>query len=322
MKKRIASLVTGAALWPAWLLAIAATPVLPLTGELLGPDGAPLEGPRTLTFELYAAPNDGGRLWFEEQTGVTLIQGRFAVLLGGKTPFPNTVDWREKQYLEVKVKTGDGKSYSLNPRIEYSPALGALRAKEADHAQSATRADQAAQAESLGGLTRSALEQQIADLTNLVNGMKTELATVKTELVNGMKTELATVKTELSTLKTGLANGTVAVKMAERAKMLRARDDNHWMRFHGLALNYDTFQLWREPDNQWFKTIQVTTVENVMPVDINTGNNDVCTVRESSDWCPSSMVMVGTTFQSGRLRHVCCPTGTALPTDTPTPPLK
>jgi hypothetical protein len=76
--------------------------------------------------------------------------------------------------------------------------------------------------------------------------------------------------TKLDTLRTQLQNGQFVVGSAssaasaatastcgtaERANMLRARDDAHWLRFHTVdSKNRDVFELWRI-DNTWHPTI-------------------------------------------------------------------
>lgn len=59
---------------------------------------------------------------------------------------------------------------------------------------------------------------------------------------------------ELSSLQSGIQDGSI---IAAKAVMLRARNDDHWMRHKGVDKeNQDCFGLWRT-DNTWFNLIQV-----------------------------------------------------------------
>lgn len=59
---------------------------------------------------------------------------------------------------------------------------------------------------------------------------------------------------QLNSLQSGIQDGSI---IAAKAVMLRARDDNHWMRHKGIdSQNQDCYGLWRT-DDKWFNLIQV-----------------------------------------------------------------
>ncbi len=65
----------------------------------------------------------------------------------------------------------------------------------------------------------------------------------------------------VSSLQSGIQNGSV---VAQRALMLRARDDNHWLRFNKVDKSgNDVFRLWRI-DDQWFSTIRVQAADQLL----------------------------------------------------------
>jgi hypothetical protein len=61
-------------------------------------------------------------------------------------------------------------------------------------------------------------------------------------------------RSEVNSLRVGIESGSI---IAQKALMLRARDDNHWMRCRMVDVaNHDVFELWRS-DGQWFSTVRV-----------------------------------------------------------------
>ena len=65
----------------------------------------------------------------------------------------------------------------------------------------------------------------------------------------------------LSSLQSGIQDGSI---IAAKAVMLRARNDDHWMRFNTLdASNHDVFMLWRT-DNTFHPTIRVQASDKLL----------------------------------------------------------
>ena len=59
---------------------------------------------------------------------------------------------------------------------------------------------------------------------------------------------------KIESVKAGIENGSI---VAQKALMLKARDDKHWMRFKYLKDDkYDTFLVWKENDI-WYHTVRV-----------------------------------------------------------------
>jgi microcystin-dependent protein len=65
------------------VIAEPAAPLIHHQGFLAAPDGGPLQGTRKLAFNLYDSPNAAAPIWGPQVfDGVTLIDGRYAVMLG------------------------------------------------------------------------------------------------------------------------------------------------------------------------------------------------------------------------------------------------
>lgn len=71
-------------------------------GTAVDTQGVPLEGPYTLTFQLYGAETGGTTIWKETQANVPLTQGHFSVLLGSVTAL-SSLDWAAPCWLSVLV---------------------------------------------------------------------------------------------------------------------------------------------------------------------------------------------------------------------------
>lgn len=82
------------------LVAVAAAVDVELTyqGRLVGPNGAPIEGPQVLTFQLYTTPTGGAAHWGDEMD-VVLDDGYFSVVLGSD----NELDAADLDYPDVYV---------------------------------------------------------------------------------------------------------------------------------------------------------------------------------------------------------------------------
>lgn len=96
-------------------------------GYLKDSQGAPLEGPYTLTFRLYAAATGGAPVWIEPQSGVPISQGSFSVLLGTVTAL-DAVDWSTPLWLSTQVNT----DAELSPRQQITSVPLAIRAESAE----------------------------------------------------------------------------------------------------------------------------------------------------------------------------------------------
>ena len=104
------------------------------------------------------------------------------------------------------------------------------------------------------------LDEQIQQLKEELNKTKNELTATKKALESQIRATIASLKNEIET-------GSI---IAQKAAMLQARDENHWMRFHRVdSSNHDLFELWRL-DNKWFSTIRVQASAHLL-----VGNNEI-----------------------------------------------
>lgn len=63
-----------------------------------------------------------------------------------------------------------------------------------------------------------------------------------------------TIHSEIKSVKSGIENGEI---VAQKALMLRGKDDLHWMNFHMVdSVNHHWFQIWRS-DNTWHDNIRI-----------------------------------------------------------------
>ncbi|UCG22683.1 MAG: hypothetical protein JSW55_10905 [Chloroflexota bacterium] len=110
-------------------------------GYLSDEEGAPLEGPVDLLFELYSSISNGSPVWAETQSGVSLTDGYFHILLGSSNPLTTTHFADPERWLEVTVDDGSGAVVLPRQRLASAPY-----ALQADSARQATSALQAASA--------------------------------------------------------------------------------------------------------------------------------------------------------------------------------
>jgi methyl-accepting chemotaxis protein len=130
----------------------------------------------------------------------------------------------------------------------------------------------------------SVMEQQIKDLDGRINRLDEKIATFQgksdqidtlnltvnqaqntaNDAVNRANNAQNTANSGISgisSLQSGIQDGSV---VALKASMLRARDDNHWMRFNTVdASNHDVFMLWRT-DNTFHPTIRVQASDKLL----------------------------------------------------------
>ena len=87
-------------------------------GFLTDTSGVPINGSVSMTFRIYDAATLGNLLWGETQSGVTVDEGRYAVLLGTGTVLPTpgialtALAFDLEYWLSVEVET-DGE---MTPR--------------------------------------------------------------------------------------------------------------------------------------------------------------------------------------------------------------
>ena len=86
-----------------------------------------------------------------------------------------------------------------------------------------------------------------------LQSLQAELQATKEYLTTAQQTA-AQACTEIESLQSGIKNGTI---VAQKALMLRGRDDNHWMKFNFVDKGIDVFELWTSHDNQWHNAIKI-----------------------------------------------------------------
>jgi len=96
-------------------------------GQLSNAAGVPINGPQTMSFNLYTLAIGGAPIWSETHVGVTVNKGLFTVNLGSVTPFPANT-FSTPVYLGVTV----GADPEMAPRTALSSAPFALHADDAD----------------------------------------------------------------------------------------------------------------------------------------------------------------------------------------------
>lgn len=105
-------------------------------GVVTDASGVVINGTHTLTFGIYAEPEDiaGGAFWTEVHTGVALEDGLFNVILGSIVTLPeNLFSYGADRYLGVKVD-GDAE---MRPRMRITSVPWAYKAGLADSALAA-----------------------------------------------------------------------------------------------------------------------------------------------------------------------------------------
>lgn len=191
-------------------IASAAPPPLPISGDLIDQSGQPLNGTVTLAFSLLDSEN-GNELWSEVHDNVSVLQGRFAVLLGSKKDLlkndGSTMDFTQKKYIKVQVTRKDQKeSYTLTPPLEYIPTLGAWQAetaKKAEHANESKHANEAENTTTFDGHKWNEIETTLKaineDFDRKINEIKVqvqELEAAKNLFANQYVSDLANIRQE------------------------------------------------------------------------------------------------------------------------------
>ena len=87
--------------------------------------GTPITGDRDITFRIFDAVTGGTEVWSETHLSISIVDGFFAVTLGGTNPLD--IDYSDTYYLEVQIG-----SDVLSPREPFASVLYALWAQNAD----------------------------------------------------------------------------------------------------------------------------------------------------------------------------------------------
>ena len=92
--------------------------------RLLDSYGRRVNGTVDLSFKIYDAATDGNLLWSETQSGVTVQDGVYSVILGSQTPIPASVFGGGNVYLELGIN-----GETLLPRQQMTASSYALVAR-------------------------------------------------------------------------------------------------------------------------------------------------------------------------------------------------
>jgi len=106
------------------------------------------------------------------------------------------------------------------------------------------------------------------------------LSQMQTQL-SQLQNQINAVDTRLSSLQTGVENGSIIVQkavFAQKALMLRARNNYHWLRCNGTdSGNFDCFGLWTT-DNKWYPLIRVAATGDLPRGDVIEGSAELSSV--------------------------------------------
>ncbi|NEO46956.1 MAG: DUF342 domain-containing protein [Moorea sp. SIO4A3] len=130
-----------------------------------------------------------------------------------------------------------------------------------------------------------------------IQQLKEELRKTKDELTATKKALESQIISSISSLKNEIETGSI---IAQKAAMLQARDENHWMRFNRVdSSNHDLFELWRN-DNKWFSTIRVQASDKLLARNeghwlrfnrVDSSNHDLFELwRNDNQWFPTIRV--------------------------------
>ena len=97
-------------------------------GKLIDDMGTPLNGSFDLTFKIYNTSTGGSPLWSETQSGVTVTNGIFSIILGSVNPINLSFD--SQYWLEVMVGVE-----TITPRRQLTSVGYSFRAQTADTAE-------------------------------------------------------------------------------------------------------------------------------------------------------------------------------------------
>ena len=112
--------------------------VIPYQGQLADQEGKAVNpaAPITLVFRVYSQPVGGIPSWQEAHENISVVGGRFSVLLGAREPFPDLALFRQTVYLGVTVDDGEPATadIEMRPRQAIVPVIAANYAAKAGHA--------------------------------------------------------------------------------------------------------------------------------------------------------------------------------------------
>ena len=103
--------------------------IISYEGKLLDSFGVGINDTINITFRLYTSATDGTPVWEENINNVVVSKGLFNVLLGSRTPFPDSVDFSQPYWMEIQI--GDE---VLAPRERLSSVPYSIRAESVDKA--------------------------------------------------------------------------------------------------------------------------------------------------------------------------------------------
>ena len=146
--------------------------VIPYQGQLADQEGKPVNPAEaiTLVFRIYSQPTGGTPTWHEAHENVSVVGGRFSVLLGAREPFPDLTMFNQTVYLGVTVDDGQPATadVEMRPRQAIVPAIAAVHAAEAEVAERAINADNEIP---IGGITMFfGLERDLPGNWKICNG--------------------------------------------------------------------------------------------------------------------------------------------------------
>ena len=112
--------------------------VIPYQGQLANQEGRPVnpDDPLILVFRIYSEPIGGTPTWQEVHDNVSVVGGRFSVLLGARIPFRDLGMFKRTVYLGVTIDDGipETADIEMRPRQAIVPVISASYAAEADRA--------------------------------------------------------------------------------------------------------------------------------------------------------------------------------------------
>jgi len=121
-------------------------------GKLTDANSLPVNGTRSITFSIYESASGGSALWSETHTSATVTNGIFSILLGSVTDLGN-LEFDKPYYLGITIGSGT----EMTPRKQIVSTAYAMRAENANHAQSA---------DSLNGKSADEILKNISSVTS------------------------------------------------------------------------------------------------------------------------------------------------------------
>jgi microcystin-dependent protein len=113
--------------------------VIPFQGQLADQAGQPLSPTNAVTvvFRLYRVPVGGVAIWEESQPNISVIAGRFSVILGSRTELPGPTNFNATLYLGITIDDDDPATadVEMRPRQALVPVVSATYAKHAKDAE-------------------------------------------------------------------------------------------------------------------------------------------------------------------------------------------